>query len=201
MLVNESILRKVIRETLIEARFGKISSAGQTTTIDSTETDFENVELKDDSVDVNSLSEGTKNVIKAVAALVKEKEGKLPIVVTSGYRDATKQIDAMYNNWQKKQTEESGSGLTYLQGLYQSYSRALIKGIHRAFLSDPPDKKSAIDTVTKNPISRHQSKLAFDLRSTDGHEGLAILINDIKKIENVKSVVNEGDHIHIECKK
>jgi len=108
MLVNESILRKVIRETLVEARFGKISSAGQTTTIDSTETDFENVELKNDSVDVNSLSEGTKNVIKDVAALVKEKEGKLPIVVTSGYRDATKQIDAMYNNWQKKQQKSQG---------------------------------------------------------------------------------------------
>jgi len=91
--------------------------------------------------------------------------------------------------------------LTYLKGLYKSYSALQIKKIHQAFLENPPNKNKAVDIITKTPISRHQSKLAFDLRSTDGHEGLANLINDIKKIENVKSVVNEGDHIHIECKK
>lgn len=211
MLIKESQLKRLIESYLVESIFGKKTKGAKTSTLRSSFPNFskdkdiqkvlKDAELLGDDdintkpgVDIESLSEQTKDVIKIIFAKAKEMKVETP-VVTSGYRGPKAQISAMYKNWKNNGgLQNKARAKKYLVDLYKDDD--LVINIHKLFARG--DKKGAIKLLKKNPISSHQSGSAFDLRFTNGIDKV---LNDpsIQKLIKPfgKGSVKESDHYHI----
>ena len=221
MIVSESNIRKVVRQTLLEFEMGGITMGDFGSKNSHDDGAAGNMKLAVDGGEYNiNVKQGVFDNVqkldyKAKKAIVKmfkfyhslnDNSTELP-VITSGHRSAAEQYSAMFNNWSKKEIggETDTDKKNYLQNLYgKSGVAGFVQKMHDFFIRARDEKNDTakseaikwLSTGTNNP-SKHGYGMAFDLRLTRGIEGF---LDKFEKKGLIKKPYREADHYHITVK-
>lgn len=228
MIISESNIRKVVRQTLLEFEMGGITMGDFGAKVSHDEGTAGNMKLVVDGEEYNvnvSQKEGIADSVerlddRAKRAVVKmfklhselnDDSIELP-VITSGHRSPAQQYNAMLYNWNNEDIggKTHDDKKSYLNKLYNSGKTPpseFVKTMHEFFVrasnNDDQAASDAIAYLEKRNVSSHGIGMAFDLRLTNGIDKFVnILINRgiIESKEVKPGTIKEKDHWHIRVK-
>jgi len=215
MIINEDILRRIVRDSLIQEKRLDFGSGDIFSKFKGKDNDPASAEvshkgpaepyklgdveiLRKKGADIENLSDNTKSLIKYMYKKAEELKIEKP-VITSGMRGPASQASVMYTNWTSQGGKNGGN--KYLVNLYKN--KKLAKAIAKAFTNNEKTEaiKKATEFLKKTPISNHADGKAFDLRLT---KDIKKLVDALKKeglIKPVDETKKAGPHWHIKVLK
>jgi hypothetical protein len=154
-----------------------------------------NIKTLSNKVDLNNLTNETKEYLKILNHIAKE-DGEI-ITITSAARDPRDQARIMLNNF-KSNDKYEGGGRKYIINLYGKKA-APIADIYAENKTDSEKIEEAANIINIIGLSPHLDGKSLDI---DVDDNKSIILNILKKTQEYATVniLDEDSHIHLTIK-